>query len=108
RSPTNLVLQTDSGQSGNVLEFSGAQVSPELAAPDLVDEKQVDLPVAIDIRRRQSCAVIVNGRFHVPCAIVHDVMVKSDLAAVDFIGELEAVKGLELFGRCELFLLSPL
>jgi hypothetical protein len=30
-------------------------------------------------------------------------MLKGDLAAVDLIGELKTVKGLELFRRCELF-----
>ena len=98
RGDTNFVVQSHSCGRRDVLKLSVAEISPKLAAANLVDEVKIDLAVAIDICRGQTRAVIVNDRLQVPPAIIHDMMLEGDSTTLNFIGELETVKGFEFPG----------
>ena len=94
------VGEPDARLRRDVPEPAAAEVLPELAAADLVDEIEVDQAVAVDIGRGDAVAVIVVDRLVVQPRIVDDVVDEGDPALLDAIGELEVVGDLELIDAC--------
>ena len=52
--------------------------------------------------------MIVVGGLVVLAGVIDDLMLETNLAFIDSVGELEAVVGLRIFGRCDLLLLAAL
>ncbi len=98
--------QADAGFLGDVLEFSTAEILPELVAADLVDEINVVEAVAINVSNGDAGAVVVVIGAHVAGNVVHGVVDESNAALFEFVGEVKLVEDFELFFGGELGLFS--
>ena len=77
-------------------------------AADLVDEVDVEQPVAVDVRHGDAVAVVVVDRLVVLAGVVDDVVDEGDAAFAGPVGELEVVEDSELVRGRHLRLLARL
>jgi hypothetical protein len=81
-----------------------AEVPPELAAPELPDEIEVQQSVAVHVCHRHSRAVVIMDGLVVFRRIIDNVVFKANAAFLVTVGELKVVECPQAFRCIELFL----
>ncbi len=93
RRDTDLVGERHTGCGRDVLEPAAAEVAPELAAADLIDEVDVESSVTIHVGNRHAGAVVVvHGLVRAP-GVLDEAVAERDAAVLDPIGEAEVAEG---------------
>ena len=80
------------------------QIAPKLIAPELIDEINVEPPIAVHVRNGQARAMIVMDSFVVFGRVIHGMMFKAYAALFVSVEELEIVKSLPSPGGLNLLL----
>jgi hypothetical protein len=93
------ILERHPRRLGDVAKPSPAQVLPELAPAELVDEVDVLAPVAVDVRGGDPVPVVVVDRLVEPAGVVDDVVLERDAALRLAIRELEITDHTEILPR---------
>ena len=91
------VADSNAGTLRDVLETTAAKVAVETVLADLVDEVQIEQPVAVDIRHRDRGAVIVVCRPVILSEIDAVDVLECDSRGADAVRELEAVRNDDRF-----------